>query len=177
MLSEYQIREKRKLLVKKRREFICNPYQKRLKEGSAKWYRNAFELEKVRGEIKMIDHILRGKKLDYKPLKSQKQLLTIKQQMKMIRPLVRAVLRSDMDARDDDRLLYIRVWELQGSKSAMSLRNFEGKLILGKFATPETISRTRRDLQSKYISLQGKLYDERHLASKQFRNQYEFNFD
>lgn len=175
MLSEYQIKEKRKLLVRKRRELIRADHK--FKKGSVQWHKNNSELSKVRGEIKSIDSILRGRRLDYKPLKKQKNSISIQQQMKMVRPLVRSVLRTDMDARDDDRLLYIRVWELQGSKPNMLYKSFQDKLILGKFATPESVSRTRRSLQERNISLRGKLYEERHKAEQMYKNQYSLSFE
>lgn len=92
-----------------------------------------------------------------------------------VMPTVRLILESDLDARDDDNVLCIRVWEKQ-FKGRRSFANFKKALISKEIASPETIGRSRRKLQENHISLRGKLYNARHKAEEQFINQYKIEF-
>ena len=97
--------------------------------------------------------------------------------MNRVKSLVQSTLREDFSSRDDDNLLCIRVWEKQGSKPKMFLENFQAKLIVGEFGIPESITRSRRMLQRKHVSLRGNLYEERHNADTTFTDQYRLEFD
>jgi len=94
-----------------------------------------------------------------------------------IMPTVAQVIKKDLEARDDDNILIVRVWEKQGAKGDYSFDKIKEMLYLGKLATPESITRSRRKLQEKNVELRGKLYKERHEIEKLMRNQIKMNFD
>lgn len=93
------------------------------------------------------------------------------EQMIKISPLVASILKKDLEARDDDNILCILVWKAQGAKEKSSFKQFKYNLILNKFATPETITRSRRKIQEKNSSLRGELYKQRHQAEEDMRSQ------
>lgn len=93
------------------------------------------------------------------------------EQMLKIYPLVAKILRTELETRDDDNILDFRVWKRQGAKENMSFKQLKYKVIMGKYASPSTIERSRRRLQEKNPELRGKLYKQRHNAEKDMRNQ------
>lgn len=116
------------------------------------------------------------KKKQFK-LQRVKSYKTIYEQIIKIAPLVANILKKNLESRDDDNILYIAVWKYQGMKEGDSIRKFKYRLIMGKYASPESIGRARRRLQEKNESLQGKLYKERHNAEKEMTNQMSFEFN
>lgn len=116
----------------------------------------------------------KSKKFKLERVKSYK---TICEQMRKIAPLVADILSKNIEARDDDNILYIEVWKRQGMKEMGSFKSFKYKLIMGKFASSDTIGRSRRKLQEKNKSLRGALYKERHNAEKEIRNQLKFPYN
>lgn len=101
---------------------------------------------------------------------------TIHAQMMKISPLVADILKKDLEARDDDNILYMAVWKRQGMKEKDSCKKFKYRLIMGRYASSDSIGRARRRLQEKNPSLRGKLYKARHEAEKEVRNQLKINF-
>lgn len=95
------------------------------------------------------------------------------QQMLKIAPLVLEILKKNEKSRDYDNLLYILVWKAQGLKETDSCKKFKYGLIIGKYASPETIGRARRKIQEneQYKHLRGKMYKQRQLAENKLRNQ------
>lgn len=93
------------------------------------------------------------------------------EQMLKIYPLVAKVLQKDLDTRDDDNILDFRIWKRQGAKESMSFKKLKYGVIMGKYASPSTIERSRRRLQEKNPQLRGKLYKQRHNAEEAMRNQ------
>lgn len=101
---------------------------------------------------------------------------TIYEQIRKIAPLVAHILKREFKTRDDDNVLYIEVWKHQGMKEGKSFKKFKYKLIMGIYASPDTIGRARRKLQQKYKELRGAKYKERHDAEKEMSNQMSFQF-
>jgi len=104
-------------------------------------------------------------------LKRSKSYSSIYEQVVRISPMVADILAKDLEARDDDNILLIRVWKRQGVKEKKSFKKFKYRLIMGKLGLPETIMRSRRLLQAKHKSLRGSLYAERHQAEENMINQ------
>ena len=102
---------------------------------------------------------------------------TMYEQIRKIAPLVADILKKDLEARDDDNILYIRAWKRQGMKESESWKKFKYKLIMGIYASPDTLGRCRRRLQERNESLRGKLYKERHSAEKHMSNQMSFEYN
>lgn len=74
------------------------------------------------------------KKLNKKAfkLKRSKSYASIYEQVVRISPMVADILKKDLEARDDDNILLIRVWKKQGIKEAKSFKKFKYKLIMGR---------------------------------------------
>lgn len=102
---------------------------------------------------------------------------TIRDQMLKISPLVADILKTDLESRDDDNILYMAVWKRQGMKGRDSCKKFKYRLIMGRYASSDSIGRARRRLQEKNESLRGKLYKQRHDAEKEMRNQIKIPFN
>jgi len=173
MLSEKQIRSKKKELLKTKRVLIKS--LKRCKKNSRAWHKNNINIACLSGEIKTLTAVLKGRPLEFLH-KSPKEITSFVRQMSMIKSMVRAILMNDLPSRDDDNVLCVRVWERQGLVPNMKFSNFEKKLYLGTFSSPESIGRCRRALQEKHITLRGKLYEKRHQAEDKFINQYKLEF-
>ena len=92
------------------------------------------------------------------------------QEFKKIMPTVKAVLEKNEEARDNDNILCLLIWEMQFS-GEVSFEAFKIGLLNKTFAAPETIGRARRKVQEKHIPLRGKLYSIRHKADIDFANQ------
>lgn len=99
------------------------------------------------------------------------------EKVKKITPIVAKVLRTHLDSRDEDTVLTALVWQQQGANDDMSFLKFKVGLINGKFATPETITRSRRKLQEKHIEYRGALYEQRKKAEKIVANQIVMEFE
>ncbi len=174
MLSEKQIRvEKRTLLAKKRKAVKM---QKICKKGSKTWEKHRENIDTLAAQLKLIRKFLKGSPIDYKVLKTKKEVLSFVLKMRQIKTIVRETLKHDVESRDDDNLLCFRIWEKQGSTPKMSYQSLQAKLLTGKFASPESIGRCRRSLQERHPTLRGKLYSKRHQAEEKFRTQYKLEF-
>lgn len=174
MLTENQIRnDKNQLLALKRGMVLA---QKHCKKGGKKWVENKQMIAILSAKIKTYRVVLKGNAIDYKKLKTKKEIRSFVLKMTQIKSLVREILKHDLESRDDDNLLCIKVWEKQGSKPNMAYNTFKTKLIIGTFSSPESIGRCRRALQQKYITLRGKLYEKRHQAEERFKTQYKLEF-
>lgn len=127
-------------------------------------------LEKVR-ELTYIPELI-----NKNPYKKRKHENFIDKIIK-ITPIVISILKEDINSRDDDNLLCSLVWKKQGAKDFMNFDSFHKKLITGKFATPESITRSRRRLQEKYPELRGDLYSVRHEQEQLLlKNQIKMDF-
>lgn len=80
----------------------------------------------------------------------------------IVKKAVAEVLQSDIESRDDDNVLMLRVWEKQGLKPETRFSSFKKKIESRDIAMPKSIERARRELQSKHIILRGDKYAERH---------------
>jgi len=98
------------------------------------------------------------------------------EQILKIRPLVAEILKKDVEARDDDNVLLVRVWQRLGIKDNTSFKKFKFNLIMGKLSLPESVMRSRRALQEKYPSLRGELYEPRKKAEKAMNKQMKLDF-
>lgn len=108
---------------------------------------------------------------------SDKQLSgSFMEKIQQIKPIVLSILKENMDARDDDNILCTCVWQKQGATSELSYLKFQLKLIMGEFATPESITRSRRSLQEKFEILRGLNYADRHKAEELMRRQTKLEF-
>ena len=86
--------------------------------------------------------------------------ITVKK-IKSIKPVVRFILASLPDTRDDDRLLILKVWRYQNRDIVddnFSFKMFAVDFLLGKYAYPKSIVRSRRLLQAEFVELQGNNY-------------------
>lgn len=106
--------------------------------------------------------------------------LEVYQEMRQIAPLVLEILKKKPKARDYDKVLHLLVWKAQGMKEAYSHKKFKYGYIMGKYAHPETIGRTRRKIQENkaFKHLRGTMYKQRQLAQnkleKKIKNQLSF---
>jgi hypothetical protein len=80
--------------------------------------------------------------------------------LKAVACKVYALLTSNPDTRDDDKLLLIEIW----SKESKSLdkAGFFKELLQGYISHPESIRRIRQKLQEKHPTLRGEKWDVRH---------------
>ncbi len=177
MLNEKQIILKRKELLKQKRKLL-----KELKVKPRKAYQllsrglKNIALIGIENRLSIYDEILKGNKVNYKELKSAKGYNSILDEMKRIKPMIMHLLKTEPATRDDDNLLCVRVWEMQGIVPNSKMQTFKKRLITGKYAMGDSITRTRRILQAKYKSLQGKLYNQRHQAEQRVTNQIKLDF-
>ena len=95
----------------------------------------------------------------------------IYEQVRKVAPLVLAILKKNAKSRDDDSILYLLVWKAQGMKEKDSCKKFKYRLIMGKYAFPDTIGRARRKIQERYVDLCGTIYHQRQMAEKEMKNQ------
>lgn len=174
MLTEKQVRNSKNQLLKERRS--VTKLQKKLKKGSKNWNACEREILLLTSKIEYAKTVIKGNQINYKHLKTKKEIKSFVLKMHQIKTLVRETLVHDLESRDDDNLLCFKVWEKQGSKPTMTYGSLKSKLITGQFASPESIGRCRRALQQKYITLRGKLYEIRHQADEKFRTQYKLDF-
>ena len=104
-------------------------------------------------------------------LKRCKSYGSIYEQVVRISPLVADILKKDLEARDDDHILFIRVCKRRGIRENDSFKKFKYKFIMGRIGLIESIFRSRRLLQRKHPSLRGLLYAERHEAEELMKTQ------
>ncbi len=175
MLSEKQIRTEKSVLLAKKRRAV--KMQKICKRGTKAWSKHRENINSLSAQLKLVRKLLKGNPIDYKVLKTKKDVLSFVHKMKQIKTIVRETLKHDIESRDDDNLLYFKIWEKQGATPNMTYKSLQTKLYIGKFASPESIGRCRRLLQEKHPTLRGKLFDERHKAEDKFRTQYKLELD
>lgn len=75
-----------------------------------------------------------------------------------IHTMVYDILRYDKKARDDDRIVMLKVWRAEVLLKGVDF--FEG-FLSGTYSSPESIRRERQKLQAKYPGLRGKKFDKR----------------
>jgi len=79
--------------------------------------------------------------------------------------IVKKILTTDIDSRDNDELLIIKVWKKQNPKASdprYYFSQFTVDFITGQFSKPESIRRSRQRLQELNPELRGRFYKHRH---------------
>lgn len=69
-----------------------------------------------------------------------------------------AVLKNDTEARDNDRILWSRIWR---AELCIFGGDFMDNFISGKLTHPESIRRVRQKIQEKHPELRGERYNMR----------------
>jgi hypothetical protein len=178
MLTEKQIIQKRKNLLKERRVLKRSVAKKANFFGTIQARaKNVVKIVELTSQIELLDTVLKGNKIAYKSLKGKRTPSAIMQDIIKIRPMVIQILKSEFATRDDDRLLQIRFWEKEGILPNSKMSSFKKRYLLNEFTLADTISRCRRSVQEKHKSLRGKLYDKRHQAEANFETQYKLNME
>lgn len=98
------------------------------------------------------------KRKSKKPVGAEK----LNNRQKVVNRLVIDILKKDVDSRDDDSVLMLRVWDAQGILPSTRFTSFGRKIEDREIALPKTIWRARQQLQAKYVELRGEKYAERH---------------
>ncbi len=80
-----------------------------------------------------------------------------------IHTMVYDILRHDKLARDDDRIVMLKVWR---AEVLIKGTNFFEGFYSGIYSSPESIRRQRQKLQAKYPGLRGKKFDKRRVFVK-----------
>lgn len=94
-----------------------------------------------------------------------------------VKPVVLDILKTNFEARDDDNILILAVWDSQAKKSELRDYNvFRNMLISNKLSTPSSIIRSRCKLQQDNEQLRGLLYEERKSQERLMRNQLKLDF-
>jgi len=83
-------------------------------------------------------------------------------QFKKVKPRVKAILRDDPRARDDDLYLLSKVWSDEIEKTLASPSDILFMMENRNLTTPESVRRARQQLQEKYLDFRGKTYGKRH---------------
>ena len=97
--------------------------------------------------------------------------------VRKIKPTLVGMLKNNYPLRDNDILLLFTFWELEHGGTFSSYEEFKSLLMQNKLAIPDTITRTRRGLQSKNKELRGDLYEVRMKADKLVNRQIKLAFD
>lgn len=90
--------------------------------------------------------------------------ITVKK-IKKLAPIVRRCLDRVPECRDNDRLLFFKIWAYQNPNlrdDNFSFKNFAIGFLNGSYAEPSSISRCRQKLQELHPELRGELWDKRH---------------
>lgn len=88
--------------------------------------------------------------------------------IKNITGTVRRILINHPETRDDDHLLYLKVWAEQNPQLRTPSTTFYGfaqDFLAERYADTESIRRTRQKLQEQHPELRGKKYRARMAAS------------
>ncbi len=93
-----------------------------------------------------------------------------------VKPVVLDILKNNFEARDDDNILILAVWDAQSKKELKDYNNFREMLISNKLSTPSSIIRSRCKLQQDNEQLRGLLYEERKSQERLMRNQLKLDF-
>lgn len=93
-----------------------------------------------------------------------------------IKPTVASILLTNFEARDDDILLLLKIWEIQSLGQIKDYEDFKEMLLSGKLAIPDSVTRCRRKLQEHNVSLRGKTYEARKAQEKLMSQQTKFDF-
>lgn len=122
-----------------------------------------------------------GKKTEVKA-QSQKDIEKLYQngfydKMIKIKPTVIDILQKNHQAKDNDIILLFIFWEREFSGKFWDYEQFKSLMLGGKLAIPDTITRTRRKLQSDHPELRGDLYELRKKAEMRMTNQIALSFD
>lgn len=88
--------------------------------------------------------------------------------IKNIKDTVRRILMNHPETRDDDNLLYLKVWAEQNPALRYPNTSFYGfaeDFLAERYADTESIRRTRQKLQEQHPELRGRKYRARQAAS------------
>lgn len=91
-----------------------------------------------------------------------------------IKETVRRILINHPETRDDDHLLYLKVWAEQNPQLRTPSTTFYGfaqDFLAERYADTESIRRTRQKLQEQHPELRGKKYRARMAASFTMQNE------
>ena len=94
--------------------------------------------------------------------------------IKDLKPLVREILYKFPEARDNDRILVLKVWAYQVPElrqKGLLFNDFAVAFIKGEFYESKTIERTRRTVQRIYPETRGLKYAERHAEAEAVRTE------
>jgi hypothetical protein len=92
------------------------------------------------------------------------------QEIKKVKQTVKELLINEPKLRDNDRLLIMRVWLDQAPylrKNSSDFSDFAYGFVEGKFASPESIRRSRALLQKEHPSLRGEIWHKRRKLGQQ----------
>ena len=93
-----------------------------------------------------------------------------------IQETVKRILEDEPRARDNDRLLMVKIWAIQELKLRDPNFPFKSGFALsfidGQFIDPESIRRARQKIQEKYPHLRGSNYKGRQDHSHQVRKEF-----
>ena len=129
-----------------------------------------FKADKVRQPTKATQEEIKSRIESVYPLGFYDKMLKIK-------PTVVTLLSDKFATRDDDILLLFAFWELENGGKFNSYEEFKSLLMSGNLAIPDTITRTRRELQADNKELRGNLYEVRKKAEKLVTSQMRLSFD
>jgi hypothetical protein len=90
--------------------------------------------------------------------------VTVKK-IKELKEVVKRCLIQVPETRDNDKLLFLKIWAHQNPKlrdSNFSFTEFSKGFLEKKYAEPASISRVRQALQAEHKELRGKLWYIRH---------------
>lgn len=93
-----------------------------------------------------------------------------------VKPTVLNVLVTNNEARDNDIILMLAVWQIQSNSKISDYNYFCNILLNGNLSPPSSIIRCRCKLQEDNPELRGFLYDERRKQEFLARNQLKFEF-
>lgn len=101
------------------------------------------------------------------------QSITVKK-IKDLSETVKRCLEQVPETRDDDRLLFLKIWGLQNPNirsDAFSFKMFAVGFLARKYVEPSSISRTRQLLQAEHRELRGKKWYIRHKEGDDTRDE------
>lgn len=97
--------------------------------------------------------------------------------LRSIQNTVKKILEKHPEARDNDRLLMLKVWCEQNKNlrySEFTFYRFALQFKEGTYADPESIRRSRQKLQEKYANLRGKNYSRRQDLDKEIQTEIRY---
>jgi hypothetical protein len=94
--------------------------------------------------------------------------------IKELKDIVKKCLEKQPETRDNDKLLFLKIWGYQNPQlrnSNFSFTMFSEGFLKKKYAEPASISRVRQALQAEHKELRGNLWYLRHREGDDTRNE------